>query len=263
MTALRRIDDAFDVQPQTTTRLLDWLEPIHDPGGVISRAVLRLDQLAAKRGVRLYPQTDFRALKAVVEGNRAQGTKLMPHVDVDYSTVGARNAFWIYGTDADGQTATTQAGRFYDFTGTTLAAEMASFRFFYDEPARHITEDCFVRMPLEASLITGPASHAGTLWVRPDLRGPDHEGIVLSRLLGKMTRLVSIAQWWPDYVFAMSDIQLFRRGVVANLGWWHEAFSVEWQLPNWPPLPTAGMMWMTRNEMLTWAADGFRPRAVA
>lgn len=157
MTALRRPEPNLAVQPQTETRLLDWFEPIHDPSGIISRTVLRLDQLAAKRGVRLYPQSDFRSLTTIVEAHRSQGTVQMPHVDADYSSVGADNGFWIYGIDADGRSATTQAGRYYDFTGTSLADELASFRFFYDDPSRNLTEGCYAKTPPEASLITGAA----------------------------------------------------------------------------------------------------------
>jgi hypothetical protein len=211
MTALRRAESETSVQPQTETRLLDWFDPIHDPGGVISRTVLRLDQLAAKRGVRLYPQTDFRALKTIVEAHRAQGTVLMPHVDPTYSTIDETNGIWIYGIDAEGRSATTQAGRYYDFTGTNLAEEMASFRFFYDDPSKYLNESCYCRAPEAASQITGTALASGTIWVRPDMRGPGAEKIVLSQLLGKLTRLIAIAQWWPEYLFTFSSYDLYNR----------------------------------------------------
>jgi hypothetical protein len=257
MTALRRAESAEAVQPQTETRLLDWFDPIHDPGGVISRAVLRLDQLAAKRGVRLYPQTDFRALKAIVEAHRAEGTVLMPHVDPTYSTIDERNGIWVYGIDAEGRAASTQTGRYYDFTGTSLAEEMASFRFFYDDPSQYLNESCFCRTPHAASAITGTALASGTIWVRPDLRGPGEQNIVLSKLLGKLTRLIAIAQWWPEHLFTFSSYDLYNRRVVANFGWAHEAFPCEWVFP-YGPVASAGMFWMTRQEMLDWAADEVR-----
>ena len=252
MTALPAATPAL-ARPQTQTRLLDWFEPIHDPGGVISRAVLRLDQLAARRGVHLYPQADFRALKAVADANRHQGSVLAANVDPTYSVVGRENAIWIYGVDAAGNAASTQTGRYFDWTGTTLGAEIESFRFFYDRPEHHITEDCFCRMPRpEADTVTGPVLQSGTIWVRPDLRGPDDQGIVLSQLLGRLTRLLGIAHWWPDYVFTFSTHDLYKRGVVTNFGWAHEAFPVEWKLPGLP-VYRGGLFWMTRAEMLDWA----------
>ncbi len=262
MTALRRADTTTTVQPQTETRLLDWFDPIHDPGGVISRTVLRLDQLAAKRGVRLYPQTDFRALKTIVEPRRHLGTVMQPYVDPTYSTVDARNAIWILGVDAEGVPATTVAGRYFDFTGSSLAAEMESFRLFYDDPARHITSDCYCRAAPAAMNIKGPAVHSGTMWVRKDMRGPGEDGIVLSQLLGKLTRLIAIAQWWPEHVFTHSSYDLYNRGVVANFGWPHESFQVDWRFP-FGTVPSAGMFWMTRGEMLAWAENEVRQLAAA
>ncbi len=258
MTALRRAEAATSVQPQTEIRLLDWFDPIHDPGGVISRTVLRLDQLAAKRGVRLYPQTDFRTLTTIVEAHRSQGTVQMPHVHPGYSSVGPDNAFWIYGVDADGRSATTQAGRYYDFTGTTLVDELASFRFFYDDPSRHVTDACFVRTPPEAAGITGTVVASGTIWVRPDMRGPDKDQIILSSLLSKLTRVVALALWWPETTLTFSSYALYDRGVVNNYGYQHKAFPVEWVFP-FGPAPSSGMFWMYREEMLAWADSEFRP----
>jgi len=254
MTALRRSDDvAYDVQPQTTTRLLDWFEPIHDPGGILSRLVLRLDQLAVKRGVRLYPQTDFLALKAVVEANRHHGTVLFQNMDPAFSRVGPDNALWIYGVDSDGRAATTQGGRYFDWTGTSLAEEVESFRYYYETPERHLTEECYAQVPRPAAeQIVGPAMISGGIWVRPDLRGPNPDGIVLSQLLGRLTRLIGIARWWPDFVFTFSSNELYKRGVVGNFGWTHHEFPFEIQLPR-APLYRGGLFWMTREEMLNWA----------
>jgi hypothetical protein len=253
MTALRRLDETAGTQPQTTTRLLDWFEPIHDPDGLISRTVLRLDQLAARRGVRLYPQTDFHGLKAVAEANRHHGTVLAPNVDPDLSQVGPKNAIWLYGIDGEGRAASTQTGRYFDWTGTSLAAELESFRFFYETPINHLTADSFCRMPRPAAeLLSGPVLQSGTIWVRPDLRGPDGDGIVLSRLLGRLTRMIGIALWWPDFVFTFSTNDLYKRGVVTNFGWQHQVFPAEWKLAD-QPIYSGGLFWMTREEMLDWA----------
>ncbi len=262
MTALRKAETETSVQPQTETRLLDWFDPIHDPGGIISRTVLRLDQLAAKRGVRLYPQTDFRALKTIVEPRRPLGTVMMPFADTAYTALGAHNGIWVLGIDSQGEVVSTQAGRYFDFTGTTLAAEMESFRFFYDDPARHITPDCYCRPAPAAFEVNGPAVHSGTIWVRKDMRGPDEEGVILSQLLGKLTRLISIAQWWPEHLFTFSSYDLYNRGVVTNFGWPRESLQVDWRFPT-GTVPSAGMFWSTRDEMLAWAAEEVRQLAAA
>jgi hypothetical protein len=250
-------------RPQVETRLLDWFEAGHDPGGMISRMVLRLDQLAAKRGVRLYPQTDFWALKSIVEENRALGTVMMPNVDPAHSLLSEDNAFWIYGIDENGTSATTQVGRLFDWHGTNLAAEIESYRFFYADPSRVITEDCYCRIPRPAGeLITGTVVHSGTIWVRPDMRGPGDVGIVLSQLLGRLTRLIAIARWWPDTMVTFSALDLHARGVVRNFGWTNEAFTAEWQLPGHAPYK-AGMFWMQLQEMLDWTEEQLRQQPAA
>jgi len=189
----------------------------------------------------------------VVDANRQFGTVLAPNVDPDFSRIGPENAIWLYGVDAEGRAATTQTGRYFDWTGTSLAVEIESFRFFYDKPALHLAEDCFCSMPRPAAeQISGPTFHSGTIWVRPDLRGPDENGIVLSQLLGRLTRMIGIALWWPDFVFTFSTNDLYRRGVVANFGWLHQEFPAEWKLAS-QPVYRGGLFWMTREEMLGWA----------
>lgn len=250
-------------KPQLTTRLPDWFEAIYDPDGVIARNFLRLDQLAAKRGIRFYPQNDFRVLKAIVEERRHLGTVLMPFVDHTCSTLSDDNAFWLLGIDGDGNVASTHTGRYFDFTGSSLAAEMASMRMFYDEPARFVTPECFANTPHEATeVITGTAFHSGTMWVRPDMRGPDESGIVMSAVMGKLARLLGLAKWWPKHLFTFSSYALYNHGVVTRFGYAHEAFPVTWYL-HYGPAPDCGMFWMTREELLGWAADDFKQLAVA
>jgi len=255
MTALRKSPQtpASKYGVQTEIRLLDWFETDNDPGGVIARMVLALDQLAARRGVRLYPQTSYEALRATVDDFRGQGANLSPNMDVAFSDVSDENAIWILGIDADGMPVTTQGGRYFDWTGTSMAAEMESFRFFYQEPERHVTGDMYCRIPRpEGDMITGPVMHSGSIWVRPDFRGPGEEGIVLSKVLGRLTRMIGMARWQPDYLFTFSSLDLYGRGVVKNFGWPHEAFQAEWHLPTFPHF-RAGLFWMTREEMMDWA----------
>ncbi len=250
------------VRPQLTTRLPDWFEAIYDPGGVIARNVLRMDQLAAKRGVRLYPQTDFSALKTVVEEKRHLGTVLMPHLDPTYSTLSEENGYWIGGFDEHGEIAVIVAGRYYDFTRTSLAAELRNFRFFYDDPGRFITPECFCRPAAEAEMITGPSFTSGAFWVRPDFRGPDEDGVMLSKFIGALNRLVAIARWWPKFLFTFSRHELYNRGIAQRFGYAHVAFETQWHL-HYGAVPASGLFWITREETLSLAADDFRQPAAA
>jgi hypothetical protein len=263
MTAQRSNMLSVDVSPQLEVRLPDWFEAGHDPGGVISRMVIRLDQLALRRGSRWYPQTDFWALKEVQTANRAHGTITQPHIDPVHSDLTPENAFWILGIDEAGAPATTQTGLMFDWHDTTLAKELESYRFFYRDPKRVITEDCYCRIPRPAGdQISGTVVHSGGMWVRPDMRGPGDVGIVLSQVLGKLTRLVAISRWWPDFLVMFAAVDLYNRGVVSNFGWTHGAFKAEYKLPGHPPY-AAGLFWMEIQELLNWAEEELRRPAAA
>lgn len=237
-------------------RLPDWYEPVFDPSHALARALLILDALALRRGVRLYPQWDYRGLKAVVGAGREAGfdTILASQADPDCCRLANDNAFWILGVDADGRPATTQTGRYYDWTGTTLRREVESFRFFYDRPQRHLDRTCWCEMPPSAEQVTGPTAHSGTIWVRPDLRGPDAEGIILSRLLGRITRLIAISLWAPRWLFTFSLLSLHKRGVVGNFGWDNWGPGARWQLAGQAPYD-GGLAWMSTESFVRWASE--------
>lgn len=240
-------------------RLPDWYNPVALPNRAVARALLILDRLCASRGVRLYPQWDHRLLRQVVTEGRARGhsdINMMPQCDPDCSRLGEDNAFWILGLDADGNVATTQTGRYFDLAGS-LADEMKSFRLFYEHPDRHIDASCWCEMPKRADEIRGPVAHSGTIWVRRDLRGPGPAGIVLSRLLGKITRLVEVGLFAPHRLVAFGSMELYRRGVIHNydLTEWHP--GARWKLPGAPAFD-GGLMTMTTESLISWA-ETLRP----
>ncbi|MBI1773770.1 MAG: hypothetical protein HYR63_00350 [Proteobacteria bacterium] len=190
----------------------------------------------------------------VAEGwRRGLDMVFMPQADPVYCRLGPDNAFWILGVDLDGRVATTQGGRLYDWTGSNMKREVESLRFFYDRPEDHTDEGCWCEMPEAARQITGTAVHSGSMWVRPDLRGPSEDGIVLSQLLGKLTRALGVALWNAAYVFTFSSLELNRRGVVANFGYDHYETPLRLKLPE-RPLYEAGLCWMTARSFVDWAA---------
>jgi hypothetical protein len=71
-------------------------------------------------------------------------------------------------------------------------------------------------------------------------------------VLGRLTRMIGLSRWQPDYMFTFSSLDLYGRGVVKNFGWPHEAFQAEWHLPSFPHF-RCGLFWMTREEMMDWA----------
>lgn len=94
------------------------------------------------------------------------------------------------------------------------------------------------------------------------MRGPGREQVILSSVLSKLTRLVALAQWWPETLLTFSPYALYDRGVDSNYGYMHAAFPVDWVFP-FGRAPSSGMSWTSREEMVAWAADEFRQLAAA
>ena len=88
-----------------------------------ARALLAIDQHARDRGVRLYPQTNFRLLSAIFSTHAESGARLAPLYDPQHHPLTPETAFWIAGLDDDGQVVLTAAARVFDLQATSLRDE--------------------------------------------------------------------------------------------------------------------------------------------
>src|SRR5580692_1491939 len=123
MNTLSRID--------TIARLPEQIVIQHGPRETLGTYFLALDRAVRERGIYLSLQSNFTLLKALNGQHQASWGPFNPLFDPDCSGITADNAFWILGTDASGDVVLTQAARHYDWSHTSLAAELVSLRLFF------------------------------------------------------------------------------------------------------------------------------------
>jgi len=124
---------------------------------------------------------------------------LFPTFDPRLSTLTPENAFCLVGRNRAGEVVTTQGGRLFDLSGSTLARECETMRFFYDDPKQQALPDESCEVTAQtASGITGLATFIGALWYRPDIRS-----LGLSPLMARIGRMYAYTRWAPDFSTAM------------------------------------------------------------
>jgi hypothetical protein len=165
-----------------------------EPRGLLGRFFLRGDQLLRDAG--LTPRiAGPKELLDVNEANRASWPPLLPNMDLRTFPPGPDDILSVICYSKDGEAVATVASRRYDMRGTTLKAEADSLRFYYgpraDEMRKSITFD--ITAP-SAAHTTGLVSYLAALWVRPD-----HRKIGATRIMFKLCRYMSYAQWPYDY----------------------------------------------------------------
>jgi hypothetical protein len=230
-------------------RLPDWLEAVPHHDGHILRAILILDQMGRERGVRFYPQNDFALLRNIVDANRQHRANLSPMHMLKYCRLSSTNAFWIAGLDRSGRVVTTNSGKIFDWRSTHLEAEARSLRMFFDNPSLAPDGDfCQVDSPL-ARRISGHAFHSGTVWRHPEHRGELNDGVRLSQITGRLTRMVGLALWNTDYYFSLTRQTLVDRGVLSTLGYSRFEPGVKLRLLGGDPMDVC-INWMDRAELL-------------
>lgn len=196
-------------------RLPDQITLDKGPIGLLGEFMLRADRAAFDRGIRLGLQQDFDQLRAVNESARASWGKLVPIFNPEHSDLDPTNAFWISGTNAQGEIVATQAARFLPLERSTLKTELKSLRLFYRAPEPHLAagERCEVLAP-SAERITGRVVFSGGGWYHPSCRGTG-----LSTILPRISRAYAHSRWETDYTVSMVEPVLTRKGVVQSYGY--------------------------------------------
>src|SRR5262249_60100760 len=90
----------------------------YGPPGLLGRGVLRGEAAARARGVTL-SFASMQDLMFVNEANRDAWGPVFPGFDPAYNDLTPKNSFCLLGRNAGGEIVATQAGRFYDWTGTS------------------------------------------------------------------------------------------------------------------------------------------------
>ena len=228
------------------TPLLDQIDLRYGPAAQLGRFFLLADQAAYDRGVHLQLHTD---LGSLIAANRQMqsvwGAPMVPIFDPAHSQLSPANSFWISGHDDSGAIVATQAARFFDMTGSSAAAELASLRLFFAEPEPHQAAGarCIVDCPA-ASELTGRVVYSGGGWYHPKFRGCG-----LSRILPRISRALAYTQWDSEYTFSVVETVLIEKNVYQSYGYSRHSPSIRLTGSYREDLELE-LIWMPRQEML-------------
>ncbi|MBI1774589.1 MAG: hypothetical protein HYR63_04500 [Proteobacteria bacterium] len=228
--------------------LVDWLSALPEGDRIVSRAIVILDRMIRERGAVILPQHDFTLLRDVVDANRGNRASLSPMHDTRFCRLVLNNSFWLAGFDASGRVVTTNSGKLFDWRKTNLEAEARSLRLVYDDPAQAPAGDlCHIDSPI-ARRISGFVFHSGTVWRHPQHRGELSNGIRISQLTGRLTRMVGLALWNADFYFSLTRQTLVDRGVLSTLGYSRFEPGLKLKLLAGEELDVC-LNWMDRSEL--------------
>lgn len=227
-------------------RLPDQITLRHGPHDVLGRFILLADRAVRDRGIRLSLESDFFALLAVNEANRAHWHPIPPSFDPRLGAIGPENGFWISGRNDLGEVVLTQAVRLYELQSSTLHDELASLRFFYSNRERQAQpgERCEVNTSAAAG-IKGRVVYSGGTWFRPDYRGRG-----LASIMPRLSRSIALSRWDTDFTFSLVTRALVNKNVARHYGYRRIDFSVDWRGSVAGPHLDFALVWMPRDELL-------------
>ena len=194
----------------------------HGPVGVLGRTILAAEQLALSKGVHLSFATG-QELRAVNEANRATWLPLISVFDTRFNDLHERNAFFILGRDAAGDVVACQAGRLYEWEGTSFKEECESLRMFYRDPeAGKLPGEEWTVTALAARGTSGRVAFSGAAWYRRDLRG-----VGLVEWLPRLSRALAKGLWDTDVTVTVMAENNVKRGVFPRNGYRNGEWAVE------------------------------------
>ena len=120
----------------------------HGPTELLGRLFLRVDSELRQRGVTMY-FASFQDLMQVNWEQRANWHRMLTSFDPKYCQLDDTNAYCLLGRDSNGQVVTAQAGRFFDWSETTMFDELTALRVQYDNPDRDKLEGECTRVTAE------------------------------------------------------------------------------------------------------------------
>jgi hypothetical protein len=227
-------------------RLPDQITINYGPREQLGRFFLAADKAARDRGVSLSLSTDFDYLRQINAANRRSWDSLAPSFNNEVSDIGEHNGFCLIGTAVDGTIVSTQAAKFYDLSDSSLAESVASFRFFYADPAATCEpgETCTLTSP-SAGQISGPTVFSGSTWIHPDYRK-----LGLPAILPRISRALALTRWDTSYTISFVKFVLVEKGVARAYGYNNVEPALEWRGPSGEMRYEGALIWMNREELL-------------
>lgn len=216
--------DYPNIVPENNLRLPDALTIKHGPARLLSRFVLAGDIALRQVGVELRLRHDFGELVYINKQHVAAGNWLtIPGAfNPECVELTPENAFWVAGSDRNGEIVATWAARIHNWTGTTLAEQIRASWYGQD-----LGQPCVVTAEA-AHFISGVAICGGASWVRPDFRGRH-----LSHLVPRVGKAYGCARWPLDWSFCFISRGNLEKGLAASYGQKHVSYSVTYPGSPW------------------------------
>lgn len=222
-------------------------QEVCDPRALVTNFLHDAVETVEALGVRLYLHTDFNRLFEVNRQNRDHWFPIMPMFDPNCSSLGGLDeGFWMEGRTAEGRIVVAQCARHYDLPESSVADELNSMRFFYDDPGKFAgPEERCVCTASSARMLANQVCYSGGTWFHPDYRGRD-----LASLLPRISRTLAMVLWDTSYTLSLVEPILIEKGIVGRYGYQNIDAGV-----NWTGSPIHGdlflhVVWMDRPTLL-------------
>lgn len=233
--------------PSLPARLTDSVSTRSDSlGQAINRCLDEFESRAFAAGIRLELSADFQELADIVA--HLDRAPLTPNFDPEYSDMGPMNGFWLKGLDARGEIVQTQAIRYDNLEGISLAHHLRSLKAFYRSPAvsAHPDESCEVDAPM-AYGITGRVAYHGEFWIKGGPNG--FRGRDLATVLPRIGIAIALARWSPDFLYGTFNPILAEKDVAARYGYHNlQPHGMIWKRPHIQETLDEWLMWLTWRE---------------
>jgi hypothetical protein len=195
--------------------LIDVVDILHGPAVLLGRVFLIADQLVAQAGLRLELAT-MGDLLAANRLHEASWGPLVPALDESYSSIPEDSAFCLTCTQRDGTIVATQAERYYNLTDTTLASALTGGIIFGPKQPSVSTDDACTTTAPSATILSGPLSYSGAIWVRPDYRQ-----LRLAHVLLRASRALAYTRWATRYNIGLIKKESENSAVHQRYGYAH------------------------------------------
>lgn len=203
---------------QSDLRLPDAVTVRGGPVQEIASFLLLVDNIARERGIKLRVRTDIEELAALNKREVALGNwyPMLPIFNPERSQLDASNAYWISGINDAGETVVAQAGRIFDWHGTTLAERIDTL--FYDNQESHqpVTVNC-----PSAHGVTGTVCFSGSTWFHPDYRR-----LGLSRILPRVSRVFAYGNFETNWTMSLVPRELVEKNIASAYGYTDIQFGI-------------------------------------
>ncbi len=207
-----------------------------------------INEIAERNAIKIEVSSNFDEFRNLRK-SQTDRPPLSPVFDPAVSDLGSKNAFWIKGSNSEGEVVHTQAMRLNDLTDCNLAEHLYQRRVAYIPPGVSVDIDRSDFGSAPASrFITGDVCYHGELWLKGGNNGLRGGG--LTSALPRLALGLALLEWSPDYVFGLVHPLAACKGLVAREGYMHLApGGILWQQTEEQEVFEEWLVWMSREDI--------------